>query len=379
VGKSGIIKVGGVFPLSGPLGAFGQDQMQMMRAIFTKVNQEGGIAGTKIEFIVYDDQFDPAQGKRYVRELIAQKIFAFAGWTPGTYEAVKADLQAAGIPGLPMDVGVERQRTDRLSFPPHSGCLRAQAGTIDEVARRGRKKIAFIELDIEAVHRCIDYSVALAKKLGIEVVYRGNVAPGAPDCGPQLLAARGRNPDVLIPFVEPLGGVKCLQAKEQQGWKVDVELGVPLPGDTQMIEVMGKAVEGVHGISMFGVPGEPEWEARCGVVRQYFPNDKYLSVYSSIGCVSAVVLVTALQAVGPGATQAQVIEYLESHPVPTRGITPGDMRYRPGDHRPHDLVIPMEIKGGRWVRTGPPFTPTQLSDCRYEGDGSEDPASCPKK
>ena len=67
----------------------------------------------------------------------------------------------------------------------------AQSGTIQNAIARGYKKVAFIELDIEAVHHCIDYSVALAKKLGVEVVSRGNVAPGAPDCGPQVLAARG--------------------------------------------------------------------------------------------------------------------------------------------------------------------------------------------
>lgn len=196
--QNGEIRIGMVYALSGPLAPNGRSMMEGFQAILSKVNDEGGIGGAKFKFLVRDDQFDPSQSKRAIRELIAQKIWAFSGFTPALWLAAKDDLKAAGVLGFPFDVGAERQRAEPSSFAGYQNCIRSQAGTIPNAIARGQKKLAFIELDIEAVHHCIDYSVALTKKLGGEVVFRGNVAPGAPDCGPQVLAARGANPQAVL-------------------------------------------------------------------------------------------------------------------------------------------------------------------------------------
>src|SRR5436305_2091730 len=113
---TGEIRIGMVYALSGPLGPNGRSMMEGFQGILSKINDEGGIGGAKFKFLVRDDQFDPSQSKRAIRELIAQKIWAFSGFTPALWLAAKDDLKAAGVLGFPFDVGAERQRTEPTSF-----------------------------------------------------------------------------------------------------------------------------------------------------------------------------------------------------------------------------------------------------------------------
>ena len=81
----------------------------------------------------------------------------------------------------------------------------------------------------------------------------------------------------------------------------------------------------------------------------------------------ALALATALKYLGPTATRDQVVAWLNSHPVPTGGLSP-DLSYRPGDHRPFDTVTPVEVKGGKWVKVGAAFTPARVTEDINDGE-----------
>jgi ABC-type branched-subunit amino acid transport system substrate-binding protein len=303
-----------------------------------------------------------------VREIIGNGAWAFSGFTPALWEAAKADLIKAGLLGFPFDVGAERQRQERLAFPGYQNCIRAQAGIAEAAVKAGAKKIAFLELDIEAVDRCITYSADLAKKLGAEVVFRGKVAPGAPDCAPQVLAARGNEPDVVIQFMDVLGTVKCMQARKQQRLDIPFLVGMNVAGDQAFVDALGADAEGISTFGPYAMPGTPGYDKPCGdLVKKYFPKHEKNFWYTATGCAPAIVLVTALRALGPQATRDEVVSYLETHPIPTGGLTP-DIVFKPGDHRPYDQVAPVTVKNGKWVQTGPYFTPGRLSDDISDGD-----------
>src|SRR5712671_575850 len=54
------IKIGMSMPQTGPLGAGGQAALVALRMWVEDVNARGGMLGRKVEFIVYDDQTNPA-------------------------------------------------------------------------------------------------------------------------------------------------------------------------------------------------------------------------------------------------------------------------------------------------------------------------------
>jgi len=70
-------------PQTGPAAPWGS-VARGSAILFNLVNEEGGIHGRKIKYFVRDDQYNPAQTKAVVKELVERKgIFAFVGGVGG--------------------------------------------------------------------------------------------------------------------------------------------------------------------------------------------------------------------------------------------------------------------------------------------------------
>ena len=63
------IKVGNIMPYSGPAAAYGLIG-RTIAAYFKKINAEGGIDGRTINFISYDDSYDPSKAVQAARKLV---------------------------------------------------------------------------------------------------------------------------------------------------------------------------------------------------------------------------------------------------------------------------------------------------------------------
>ncbi|MHB0927832.1 MAG: ABC transporter substrate-binding protein [Candidatus Nanopelagicales bacterium] len=96
------ITLGTHLPLTGPASPGYKDVGAAIKAYFDYVNAKGGINHRKVNFIVKDDKYDPAQTKRVVSSLILQdKVFAImSGLGTATHSTVVKDLNRRGIPDL---------------------------------------------------------------------------------------------------------------------------------------------------------------------------------------------------------------------------------------------------------------------------------------
>ena len=96
------ITLGTHLPLTGPASPGYKDVGAAIKAYFDYVNAGGGINGRKVNFIVKDDKYDPAQTKRAVSSLILQdKVFAIvSGLGTATHSTVVKDLNRRGIPDV---------------------------------------------------------------------------------------------------------------------------------------------------------------------------------------------------------------------------------------------------------------------------------------
>jgi ABC-type branched-subunit amino acid transport system substrate-binding protein len=63
------IKIGNIMPYSGPASAYATIG-KTEAAYFNKINSEGGINGRKINFISYDDGYNPAKTVEQARKLV---------------------------------------------------------------------------------------------------------------------------------------------------------------------------------------------------------------------------------------------------------------------------------------------------------------------
>src|SRR5438477_4656678 len=77
------IKIGGVFPFSGPassIGLVGRGTLAYVQSI----NDNGGIGGRKINYIALDDAYSPPKAVEHVRRLVESDEVAFMFGQLGT-------------------------------------------------------------------------------------------------------------------------------------------------------------------------------------------------------------------------------------------------------------------------------------------------------
>ncbi|MBS4001810.1 MAG: ABC transporter substrate-binding protein [Afipia sp.] len=95
------IKIGAVFPFSGPASSIGLVGRGVV-AYVQQINDRGGINGRKINYIAMDDAFSPPKAVEHVRKLVESDEIAFMFsqlGTPGISATAKY-LTAKGIPSI---------------------------------------------------------------------------------------------------------------------------------------------------------------------------------------------------------------------------------------------------------------------------------------
>src|SRR4051794_7887416 len=103
------IRIGSTNSLSGPLSAYSVIS-RSNAAMFKRVNDQGGINGRKIAFIVYDDGFQPPKTLEQARRLIEQDKVAFLFNTLGTptNSAIHRYMNQRKIPHLFLATGADK-------------------------------------------------------------------------------------------------------------------------------------------------------------------------------------------------------------------------------------------------------------------------------
>jgi len=95
------IKIGGVFPFSGPASSIGLVGKGVL-AYVQSINDRGGINGRKVNYIAMDDAYSPPKSVEHVRKLVDSDevsfIFSQLG-TPGNSATAKY-LAVKGVPSI---------------------------------------------------------------------------------------------------------------------------------------------------------------------------------------------------------------------------------------------------------------------------------------
>ncbi len=103
------IKIGGIFPLSGPASSIGQVGHGVL-AYVQSINDRGGINGRKIEYIVLDDAYSPPKAFEHTRKLVESDEVAFMFSQLGTAgnSAVAKYLAAKRVPTIAIVTGASK-------------------------------------------------------------------------------------------------------------------------------------------------------------------------------------------------------------------------------------------------------------------------------
>src|ERR1700694_6051024 len=100
------IKIGGIFPSSGPASSIGLVGRGVL-AYVQSINDRGGIGGRKINYIALDDAYSPPKAFEHARRLVESDDVAFLFSQLGTAgnTAVAKYLTAKGVPSISIVTG----------------------------------------------------------------------------------------------------------------------------------------------------------------------------------------------------------------------------------------------------------------------------------
>jgi ABC-type branched-subunit amino acid transport system substrate-binding protein len=103
------IKIGGIFPLSGPASSIGQVGHGVL-AYVQSINDRGGINGRKIEYVELDDAYSPPKAFEHARRLVESDEVAFMFSQLGTAgnSAVAKYLAAKRVPTIAIVTGASK-------------------------------------------------------------------------------------------------------------------------------------------------------------------------------------------------------------------------------------------------------------------------------
>src|SRR5215204_6572415 len=116
------IKIGSSYPFSGPASAYSSIP-KALTGYFKKVNEAGGVDGRKIEFVTYDDGYEPQRALANARKLVEQdKVFAlFNPLGTANNVAMRDYLNQHKVPQLFVASGATVFGAEQAKFPYTTG------------------------------------------------------------------------------------------------------------------------------------------------------------------------------------------------------------------------------------------------------------------
>ena len=195
------IKIGASLSLTGTYAAPAQNQQRGYQLCAKQVNEAGGVVGRKLEFVLYDDQSQPATAVRLYERLVTQdKVDLLLGpYSSPVTEAVASINEKYKMPMVaPLAAATSIfKKGRRYIFMIQSPAEVYLEGVVEIAARKGLKTVALINEDTLFPKATVQGTLELAKKKGLQVVFVEAYPKGHTDFSGILTKVKAANPDVL--------------------------------------------------------------------------------------------------------------------------------------------------------------------------------------
>jgi ABC-type branched-subunit amino acid transport system substrate-binding protein len=301
--------VGGTFPLSGPVGFLGKQELASMDSWVR--TRGGGVCGRPIQIVALDDGMDPSRQLANMRKLNEQNkvLLAATILTVGVGDYVTR----ANLPVLAMGGAIEPFSSKQPTvFPALGSAYQFTGAFIDGLLKAGAVKPG---MKIGLLYDTTIFNLApIAKdlaaqweKAGMKVVSLDpfNLSDG--DCTSLLLKVRQAGIDYWD--FQGFGWTLCVAAAQRQGWKPPAGWGGWTTSSAYIPELAGQSADGVW----FG--GTHSWSPEYEQAMKRF-HPEQAKVEADLGAPPAVgiwvlleVLKQAVEKYGPGVTREQVLSY----------------------------------------------------------------------
>jgi branched-chain amino acid transport system substrate-binding protein len=360
------IKLGGIYPLSGPASAYGAIP-KGIKAYFDFVNAEqNGIGGRKVEFVVRDDGYQPPKAVEEARRLVEQEqvfaLFQTLG-TPSTTATWDYTNQRK-VPQVFVATGASKWGTDTN----HPWTIGWQPNYVSEARvyaqylkkERPDAKVAVLYQNDDfgkdlfgGFKRAIDGS-------GIKVVAEQSYEVSDPSVEPQMRNLAGSKADVLLNVTTPKFGSQALAADAKNASWNPLHIINNVSASITVIKPVGfENVQGIVSATYYKDPIDPTWKSDPEMMRYYATLKKYAPdadpaiPYHAFGWAVATAFHKAMDAAKCPTREGLRDAMRSLNSVPVEMLLPGvTMTTGPDDGFPIESMQLMKFKGERWELFG---------------------------
>src|ERR1700724_1592478 len=203
------IKIGNIMPYSGPASAYATIG-KTEAAYFNKINTEGGINGRKINFISYDDGYNPSKTVEQARKLVEsdEVLLIFNSLGTANNTAIQRYMNARKVPQLFVSTGAAKWN-DPKNFPWTMGWqpsyqVEARIYAAYILKNYPGKTIGVLYQNDDFGK---DYVIGLHDGLGDQasklIAVEASYETTAPTVASQVVQIRTANPDIFINITTP--------------------------------------------------------------------------------------------------------------------------------------------------------------------------------
>jgi branched-chain amino acid transport system substrate-binding protein len=276
------IKIGGIFPFSGPVSSIGRVGEAIVAYVHS-INDRGGINGRKISYIADDDAYSPPKAVEQVRKLVESDkvafIFSQLG-TPGNTAAAKY-LAVNGVPSIAL-LSASKKFTNVDDFPLSTTALvsadtegRIYAKYLANVLPNARYAILYQNDDLGKDY--VNAFKAFFKSDFDEKVITASYEVTDPTIDSQVVTLKSSGAGGLLIAGTPRFAAQAIRKVAEIGWKPTLIVNFPSSSVSATLRPAGldNAV-GVIAGTFIKDPTDSKWDDDAGMkgYRTFFA--KYL-------------------------------------------------------------------------------------------------------
>ncbi|OAI52595.1 branched-chain amino acid ABC transporter substrate-binding protein [Betaproteobacteria bacterium SCGC AG-212-J23] len=262
IAQAGTVKIGMSMPQTGALGAGGQAALLALRMWVDEVNVRGGLLGKRVEFIVYDDQTNPANTPGiYTKLLDVDKVdllIAPYGTVPtAPIMPLVKERKKLLMGNFSFQVNAKVQHDMWFNNSPWNDASSWSDGFFRAGQKAGAKSVAILAADNDFAQNLANGARTLAKKAGIKSVYDQNYPPTTTDFSSLIRAIRAAKPEMVFVMSYPNDSVAIVRAVNEIGLGPQVQIfGGGMVGlqFTPIMASLGSLLNGVMNYNSY-VPG----------------------------------------------------------------------------------------------------------------------------
>jgi branched-chain amino acid transport system substrate-binding protein len=373
------VKIGGTFALTGPASAYAPIPAGM-KAYYAYINSrkgpdgKRGVYGRRIQFVYYDDGYNPANTVQLTRKLVEDdKVFAIVGQL-GTEPclSVREYLNQRKVPQVLVSTGATEFGSEWKEFPWTIGwqpdyIAEGRLYGLHIKANHAGKKIALLYQN-DAYGK--DYVYGVRSALGANYAKTNVVAEEgfevtAPDVRSQMARIRASGAKVFLILGTPKFTVQAYAFGKGLGFNPD-QIYVNSVGATAAflnlaVGAAGAAyVNGSITTAYLKDPLSPRWQNDAAMkqyralMAKYAPTAKADDILNVYGFASAETFVQALYKAGKNPTRASLMKALLSLNFKNKFALPGvTVRTTKTDHFPLSQMELQRFNNGVWSKIGP--------------------------